>query len=203
MILFDPDQPDAADGFTSLSAQLPTRRTLLKHLRNAQTSVGLKGEVAVLLTNDDGIRSLNRRFRKKNKATDVLSFPAEPGFGTAGDLAISVETAARQAAEQGHGLNIELRVLMLHGLLHLAGMDHETDDGAMARREARLRTKLKLPLGLIERVTLGAQISEGSGRKTIGTSKRKKQILFENDRPKSKNYNDKRQAGNAVVRSEQ
>jgi probable rRNA maturation factor len=160
MILFDPDQPEAAGGFTQLAAVdpravLPTRQTLLKHLRASQAAVGLKGEVAVLLTTDDGIRGLNRRFRKKNKATDVLSFPADGG-GMAGDLAISVETAARQAAEQGHALGVELRVLMLHGLLHLKGMDHETDDGAMARREAKLRAQLKLPLGLIERVATGS-----------------------------------------------
>jgi probable rRNA maturation factor len=125
---------------------------LSRYLREAQAVVGLKGEVSVLLTTDDGIRGLNRRFRKKNKATDVLSFPAEAGFGVAGDLAISVETAARQAAEQGHRLSVELRVLMLHGLLHLAGYDHEADAGEMARKERRLRTRLGLPLGLIERV---------------------------------------------------
>ena len=106
-----------------------------------------------MLTTDDGIRMLNRRFRKKNKATDVLSFPVDgPSSGLAGDLAISVETAARQAAEHGHALRVELRVLMLHGLLHLAGYDHETDQGEMAKKESRLRAKLKLPLGLIERV---------------------------------------------------
>ena len=167
MILFDPDQPEAASGFAELTAvsALPTRQTLLKHLRASQAAVGLKGEVSVLLTTDEGIRGLNRRFRKKNKATDVLSFPAEPGFGLAGDLAISVDTAARQAEEQGHRLAVELRVLMLHGLLHLAGMDHETDDGAMARREARLRAKLKLPLGLIERVE--GEAVAGWGKKQI------------------------------------
>jgi probable rRNA maturation factor len=115
--------------------------------------VGLKGEVSALLTTDDGIRSLNRRFRKKNKATDVLSFPVDdPSFGQAGDLAISVETAARQARDQGHKLSIELRVLMLHGMLHLAGYDHEVDKGQMAKIEKRLRAQLKLPQGLIERV---------------------------------------------------
>lgn len=165
MILFDPDQPEAAQGFPRLAVEradgalkspVPTRPTLMRYLREAQAAVGLRGEVSVLLTTDDGIRGLNRRFRKKNKATDVLSFPVEAGFGMAGDLAgdlaISVETAARQAAEQGHKLSVELRVLMLHGLLHLAGLDHETDDRAMARRERRLRAKLGLPLGLIERV---------------------------------------------------
>jgi len=161
MILFDPDQPEAVSGFPQLAIQgadgvlkppIPKRPTLARYLREAQTAVGLKGEVTVLLTTDDGIRGLNRRFRKKNKATDVLSFPAAPGFGVAGDLAISVETAARQAGEQGHRLSIELRVLMLHGLLHLAGMDHEVDDGKMARKERRLRARLGLPMGLIERV---------------------------------------------------
>jgi probable rRNA maturation factor len=160
MILFDPDQTEAVEGFPSLAAVstagvskslVPTRPTLLRYLRDAQAAVGLKGEVAVLLTTDNGIRGLNKRFRKKNKATDVLSFPAEPGFGIAGDLAISLETAARQAAEQGHRLSVELRVLMLHGLLHLSGMDHEMDDGKMARKERRLRAKLGLPMGLIER----------------------------------------------------
>jgi probable rRNA maturation factor len=173
MILFDPDQPEAAQGFPQLAVagggvklSIPKRPTLMRSLREAQLAVGLKGEVTVLLTTDDGIRALNRRFRKKNKATDVLSFPADPefaaGFGLAGDLAISVETAARQAVEQGHRLSIELRVLMLHGLLHLAGYDHEVDDGAMARKERRLRAKLRLPQGLIERSSVA-----GVSRKPI------------------------------------
>jgi probable rRNA maturation factor len=159
MILIDPERSEAVEGFPGLAAagaKVPGKATLKRYLREAQVAVGLKGEVSVLLTTDDGIRGLNRRFRKKNKATDVLSFPVEAGFGLAGDLAgdlaISVETAARQALEQGHRLSVELRVLMLHGLLHLAGLDHETDDGAMARRERRLRAKLGLPQGLIERV---------------------------------------------------
>jgi probable rRNA maturation factor len=155
MIIFDPEQSEAVEGFPRLVAagvKLPGKPTLTSYLREAQAAVGLRGEVSVLLTTDDGIRGLNRRFRGKNKATDVLSFPVQAGFGMAGDLAISVETAARQAGEQGHRLSVELRVLMLHGLLHLAGMDHETDDGAMARKERRLRAKLGLPLGLIERV---------------------------------------------------
>jgi probable rRNA maturation factor len=164
MILFDPDQSEAANGFPQLAsalagessrAAIPSRPTLMRALREAQTAVGLRGKVCVLLTTDDGIRGLNRRFRKKNKATDVLSFPVDDAaFGLAGDLAISVETAARQAREQGHRLSIELRVLMLHGLLHLAGFDHETDDGKMAKVERKLRTRLRLPQGLIERVAV-------------------------------------------------
>jgi probable rRNA maturation factor len=194
MILFDPDQSEAADGFPSLAAEarLPTRQTLLKHLRASQAAVRLKGEVTVLLTTDDGIRGLNRRFRKKNKATDVLSFPAETGFGLAGDLAISVDTAARQASEQGHGLGVELRVLMLHGLLHLAGMDHEMDDGAMAKREAKLRAKLKLPLGLIERVETGA----AGGRKKAVRSE--KQIPFGNDNQKNQSNGKSRGKANSL-----
>jgi probable rRNA maturation factor len=73
--------------------------------------------------------------------------------GLAGDLAISIDTAARQAREQGHTLSIELRVLMLHGLLHLAGHDHETDKGQMAKAEQKLRAQLRLPSGLIERAS--------------------------------------------------
>jgi probable rRNA maturation factor len=160
MILIDPEQSEAVEGFPGLAAagaKLPGKATLSRYLSEAQAAVGLRGEVSVLLTTDDGIRGLNRRFRKKDKATDVLSFPVDDeSFGSAsdlaGDLAISVETAARQAVEHGHRLSVELRVLMLHGLLHLAGLDHETDDGAMARKERRLRAKLGLPLGLIERV---------------------------------------------------
>ena len=171
MILFDPDQSEAAEGFpaiadagNSVRAALPTKPTLARYLREAQAAVGLRGEVSVLLTTDAGIRGLNKRFRKKDKATDVLSFLVEPGFGLAGDLAISVETAVRQAAEQGHRLSVELRVLMLHGLLHLAGHDHERDDGEMARKERRLRAKLGLPQGLIERA--GGREQEIGGRKS-------------------------------------
>jgi probable rRNA maturation factor len=130
-----------------------SRVRLVRFLREAQTAVRVKGEVAVLLARDATLRKLNREFRGKDKATDVLSFPAADFSASkyGGDLAISFETAQRQAEEHGHTLNEELRVLMLHGLLHLAGMDHETDDGEMAEREAKLRKKLKLPVGLIAR----------------------------------------------------
>ncbi len=109
----------------------------------------------MLLTTDKAIRRLNRQFRGKDKATDVLSFPAAEPEKTraAGDLAISVHTARKQADVLGHALRVEIKILMLHGLLHLAGFDHETDSGEMARREGRLRSKLGLPEGLIERAT--------------------------------------------------
>ncbi|HEX4064464.1 MAG TPA: rRNA maturation RNase YbeY [Acidobacteriaceae bacterium] len=143
-------------------------------LREAAEAVRLPGAVSVLLTSDKEIRRLNRQFRHKDKATDVLSFPAlafsAPEAAKkpiAGDLAISVDTAARQAEEFGYPLATELQILVLHGLLHLAGFDHETDAGAMARKEGRLRRKLGLAAGLIERSTTGlraAAVRHGSRR---------------------------------------
>lgn len=129
---------------------------LSRFLRTAQAAVGLRGDVDVLLASDRTLRRLNRTFRGKDKATDVLSFPAlmgQPG-DHAGDLAISLNTAARQADEYGHTLRDEVRVLLLHGLLHLSGMDHEADRGQMAEREAGLRSKLRLPDGLIARARM-------------------------------------------------
>lgn len=171
MILFDPDlRPDPDPGPSPTGAvqpsagRLPSARTLSAFLRRAQLAVRLRGQVSVLLTTDQRIRQLNRQFRGKNKATDVLSFPAEPGpEKLAGDLAISVPTAQKQAAEHGHPLSVEIKVLLLHGLLHLAGYDHETDEGEMARRERTLRARLNLPLGLIERA---GQPSRPKARRT-------------------------------------
>ena len=160
MILLDPElEPDPAPasaaratGSVRFSPRIPSRRTLAAFLRAAQAAAHVRGRVQVLLTTDRAIRRLNREFRGIDKATDVLSFPAAEQFsGIAGDVAISVQTARRQAAEQDHSLAVEIKVLMLHGLLHLAGYDHETDDGLMARRERVLLGKLGLPLGLIER----------------------------------------------------
>lgn len=136
-----------------------TRRGLEVFLRDAQSAAGLEGSVSVLLTGDKEIRRLNREFRGKDKATDVLSFPAGDGVGrrrTAGDLAISLETAAREAERRGHALDLELRVLLLHGVLHLAGFDHETDSGQMARKENALRKRLGLEHGLIARTAAEA-----------------------------------------------
>jgi len=143
---------------TDRDVRLPSARTLGRFLALAQTAVRLKGQVTILLTTDAAIKKLNRQFRGKNKATDVLSFPASgpAAEGMAGDLAISVTTALGQAMEQGHSLSTEIKVLILHGLLHLAGYDHEADEGQMARREKRLRAKLRLPAGLIERIEVPA-----------------------------------------------
>jgi probable rRNA maturation factor len=136
-----------------------SRSGLSRFLRTAQASVGLEGEVDVLLAGDRTLRRLNRTYRGKDKATDVLSFPsAEELAGEhGGDLAISLDTAKRQAEEHGHTLRDEVRVLLLHGLLHLSGMDHETDRGEMAERESALRGRLRLPNGLIARVEGGAK----------------------------------------------
>jgi probable rRNA maturation factor len=140
--------------------RVPSARALARFLLEAQSALRLRGHVTVLLTTDSAIRRLNRQFRGKNKATDVLSFPSLTHVSknrrhgapiVVGDIAISVDTARRQAVAMGHALAVEIKVLMLHGLLHLGGYDHETDDGDMARREERLRAKLGLPHGLIER----------------------------------------------------
>jgi probable rRNA maturation factor len=137
-----------------------TRAALLRFLRLARASVGVEGEVHVLLADDATLRRLNRQFRGKNKPTDVLSFPAGSSgvFSAqkelAGDLAISLDIAARQAKHFDHTLGDEVRVLILHGLLHLAGFDHEQDEGQMAAREAELRSELGLPGGLIERASV-------------------------------------------------
>lgn len=131
------------------------RRALALFLKEASEAARLGGDVDVLLTDDERLLRLNREFRRKNKPTDVLSFPPA-SFPNghrkmAGDLAISVETAARQAEECGHPLATELQILVLHGLLHLSGCDHETDQGQMARKEAALRRRFGLAAGLIER----------------------------------------------------
>ena len=106
--------------------------------------------MTIALASDQRVRSLNRRYLGKDRSTDVLSFPAdEPGI--LGDVVIALGVAARQARAAGHPLATELRVLALHGLLHLLGYDHEDDDGRMARVEARLRRKGGLREGLIER----------------------------------------------------
>ena len=143
-----------------------SRSGLSRFLKTAQEAVGLRGEVEVLLASDRTLRRLNRTFRGKDKATDVLSFPASREFAGehGGDLAISLDTAQRQADAFGHSLRDEVRVLLVHGLLHLSGMDHEVDGGEMAKREGALREALRLPDGLIGRV-------EGAKTKATATAR--------------------------------
>jgi probable rRNA maturation factor len=112
-----------------------------------------RGAMAIAIVSDERMRALNRRFRRKDRVTDVLSFT--PFGGTSldllGDLAIARGLAARQARRHGHSLRVELRILALHGLLHLLGYDHDTDRGEMSRLEGRLRRRAGLPSGLIAR----------------------------------------------------
>jgi probable rRNA maturation factor len=139
----------------------PLRRGLerpLGHFASKLEATVAKGRpFDCLITTDAALRRLNREFRGKDAITDVLSFPAAPGPLLSapglrlGDLAISLPRARSQAREFGHSIEGEVRILMLHGLLHLLGMDHETDRGRMARAEKRWRAAFGLPNGLIER----------------------------------------------------
>ena len=115
---------------------------LRRVLRGAGQSLGVAGEVAVVLAGDQLLRRLNRQFRGKDRPTDVLSFPGEGGEEGLGDVVISVPTAERNARRQGHRLPRELDILALHGFLHVLGYDHETDEGQMDRLEGRLRRSL-------------------------------------------------------------
>lgn len=119
----------------------------------AKGAMGLRGPVNVMITSSKELRRLNRQFRGNDRPTDVLSFPAIDGRngGLAGDVAISADIAADNARLLGHTAAEEIKILALHGLLHLAGYDHERDHGRMAIKEARLRRALALPVGLIER----------------------------------------------------
>jgi probable rRNA maturation factor len=137
-----------------------------------------RGGVSIALVSDVLMRRLNKTYRGQDRVTDVLSFPAEgarpqgpPAVGVPpavqkgplpaaraawlGDLAIARGVAARQARQYGHSLGVELRVLALHGLLHLLGYDHETDSGTMRRLEERLRRRARLPTGLVTRADAG------------------------------------------------
>jgi probable rRNA maturation factor len=134
-----------------------TEATLGRFVLRARNAVGLRGSVNVLVTNSTTMRGLNREFRGKNKATDVLSFPhASPSTRgerqkLAGDIAISADIARENSLRLGHPVAQEIKILALHGILHLAGFDHERDNGEMARKEATLRRALRLPAALIER----------------------------------------------------
>ena len=130
-----------------------TPAQIQRFARQAQTLAKVQGEVDVMVSGNQRLRELNRRFRRKNKPTDVLSFPRPSG----GDIAISAQIARDNARLYGHSMAEELKILVLHGMLHLAGYDHESDNGRMARVEARLRARLKLPASLIDRAHASAK----------------------------------------------
>jgi len=108
-------------------------------------------EVSIAIVDDDAMRTLNRQFRKRNKTTDVLTFPADASDADPqahgrplGDIVISADQARRQAADQHHSLATEVRYLILHGILHALGYDHETDDGEMNALEVEVRSTVGL-----------------------------------------------------------
>ncbi|HZC44464.1 MAG TPA: rRNA maturation RNase YbeY [Acidobacteriaceae bacterium] len=161
MIIIDPEANRSTEGRADAALTVSALRLFLRRARQA---VPVAGQVSVLLTSDSAIRRLNGKFRGKHRPTDVISFPAlaMPAQKTtsrqlrlhppiAGDLAISLDAAAHQALRFGHPLLVELKILMLHGLLHLAGYDHETDAGEMAAREEQLRRRFRLSNTLIAR----------------------------------------------------
>ncbi|HEX3745671.1 MAG TPA: rRNA maturation RNase YbeY [Bryobacteraceae bacterium] len=143
------------DGSTVTFRRTPPdfrRRPVERFARRLQQEVAKGRPFVCLITGDADLRRLNRQFRGLDYPTDVLSFPAAPPADHLGDLAISLGRARAQGRQFGHAIEREVEILMLHGVLHLLGFDHETDSGQMARAEKRWRTRLGLAAGLIERV---------------------------------------------------
>jgi probable rRNA maturation factor len=149
-----------------------SQSTLERFVTRARRAAGLRGMVNVLLTSSAAMRSLNSRFRGVNKATDVLSFPSATSSASsvlaarqfAGEVAISAEIAIQNSVRLGHPAAKEVKVLVLHGILHLAGFDHERDNGEMAREEAKVRRSLHLPASLTER---GSPAPEDFGKDRV------------------------------------
>jgi probable rRNA maturation factor len=144
--------------------------SLGRFVTRACRALSLRGKVNVLVTNSRELHVLNRRFLGKDKPTDVLSFPpiSELPRDFAGDVAISADIASQNARALGHSVTEELKILSLHGLLHLAGYDHQRDNGRMARKEHDLRRKLGLPVALIERAGNQAR-TKAAGKRTGAT----------------------------------
>jgi probable rRNA maturation factor len=147
-----------------------SRSTLERFVLRARRAVHLRDTVNVLVTNSQELRALNRRFRGADKPADVLSFPSSPSTNrrtrrVAGEVAISADIARDNASSLGHSVAEEVKILALHGVLHLAGFDHEHDHGEMARKESQLRRRLNLHISLIERAELhGARGLTDKGR---------------------------------------
>jgi len=127
-------------------------REVAAFVRRVAREVGRGREFAVVVASDAAVRQANTRFRGKRFSTDVLSFP-DGEQGRLGDILISAHRAQRQARQHGHRVENELKLLILHGLLHLIGYDHESDQGNMRRAERRWRRKYGLEPALTERVT--------------------------------------------------
>lgn len=161
-------------------------RALEAFARRLRDRVARGREFHCRVTGDAELRRLNRDFLGHDHATDVLSFPAVDD-GSLGDIAVSAARARAQGRRYGHSTENEMRVLMLHGVLHLLGYDHETDAGRMARAEARWRRELGLPGGLIERAAPSAAWGPtqrrrglgGNAEKGIGRPKSKPEVAEE------------------------
>ncbi len=151
----------SSEGSTVTFRRVPAgvrRIAIERFARQLESQVARGRSFDCLISGDAELRRLNCAFRGKDEPTDVLSFPVPPpvlaggSSSRLGDVAISSVTARAQARQFGHSLETEIRILMLHGVLHLMGMDHAADSGRMARAEKRWRARLGLPTGLIERV---------------------------------------------------
>ena len=146
---------------------------LERFVRRARGAARLRGTINVLVTSSRELHTFNRRFRRKDVPTDVLSFsPLTASDRFAGDIAISAEIAATNARRLGHSSADEIKILVLHGVLHLAGYDHERDNGEMAGREFQLRRAFGLPAGLTERYAARAAPFRSFSRRTAGGSGR-------------------------------
>ena len=135
----------------ALNLDREEKRIIRRFAETARTEITGGRSFTCLITGDAELRRLNRDFLGHYYATDVLSFPQQSSFGELGDVAVSAERASAQAAALGHLRVDEIRVLMLHGLLHLMGFDHESDEGEMARAERKWRFALGLPTTLLAR----------------------------------------------------
>lgn len=150
----------------------PATRSVLAQDRRAvkEFAVSLAASVVrgrpftCLITGDSELRELNKKFLDHDYATDVLSFPSLPGSLELGEVAISAERAAEQAAIFAHSVGEELRILMLHGVLHLSGLDHEIDSGEMVAAEEHWRNFFGLPSGVIARSGAEARATEEAAR---------------------------------------
>jgi probable rRNA maturation factor len=143
-ILFDPASRQ------SLGRRV-TQKSLREFAEELRIRVARKRSFVCLIAGDAELKRLNAQFRKKKEATDVLSFPSGSDRGPLGEIAISADRAAAQADEFGHSVGDEIRILLLHGVLHLIGLDHEADQGQMAKTEAKWRKSFGLPTSLTER----------------------------------------------------
>ena len=128
-----------------ISGSVPrlTRREVATFARRVLRAVDVEPEeLSIAFVDDESMRELNRKFRRKNKTTDVLTFPGDGPL--LGEIVISVDQARRQAADEKHSLATEVRYLILHGILHAMGYDHEKDNGAMNALELKVRAKVGL-----------------------------------------------------------